>query len=489
MLGIGYIYGHLLFAAISLTIAFAFAISALRIPGFRTDAWNAALYATSTATGLTGLWMASSGSLAAARAFFGAVGILFMLVTAGAHAQYAGLVLTPPERRRHLWQVIAYLLVGALVGDRHPDRPVRSRPHGHQPGVGRQCHDAAALVVEGVRADRLLPRQHSDQRAAAPGRRAARVRAAHVAVAMLATPAVVLWELSIAVGLNHLLPVAGYFAGLLGLHGALVLIERFRNLSESGGVLGGFVIERRIGGGGMADVFLGYRKLEGPLQGVVRRAAVKRLRAEYAEDPNFVRMFLAEARTASRLSHPNIVKLYDAGTHKDQLFLAMELVDGASLAQLFHALTRAERRLSLDAVVEIATQLSDALDYVHALRDDDGTPAADGPSRRLAAEHPRRPQGLVKLADFGIARSADHSRHTEAGVLKGKISYMALEQIRGESYDHRVDLYAAGVILFELATGHRLHEGRSEPALLFSLLKGETPPLDRLGEVTAPLAT
>jgi serine/threonine-protein kinase len=147
-----------------------------------------------------------------------------------------------------------------------------------------------------------------------------------------------------------------------------------------------------------------------------------------------------------------------------------------------------DAHLSSDAVVELAVQVCDALAYVHSRADEAGRPLdlvhRDISPHNLLVDR----SGTVKLADFGIARSADRMSQTATGMLKGKVSYMAPEQLRGETYDQRVDLYALGVVLFELATGHRLYEGLSEQALVFHVVNGDPPPLDRLTDVSPPLA-
>jgi hypothetical protein len=486
--GVAYAYGHLLFSAISLTIAFAFAVSALRVAALRSDLWNAAIYFSMVLMGLAEMRMASGGTILAARFYLVMGAVIFVLTSVGAHVQYARLVFTPEQQQRSRRRLGFYALVGVcmvsgiLSGLFDGGRVHTNTLWGAHATVisctwwGALFMGLASFGNPLVNAPVLL----------APGPRALERRL--VAGAMFGGPVFVVWEILVVAGYSPYVPITGYFVTLLGLNGAMVLIERFRNLSESGGMLGGYVIERRLGGGGMADVFLGYRESTSPARGTAQCAAIKRLRSEYANNPQFVEMFLEEARVASRLSHPNVVNLYEVGKTEGDLFMAMEVVDGASLAHIFHMLRGRGERLPAEAAVELAIQLCDALEYVHSLKDDAGR-SLDLVHRDVSPQNVLVDKtGVVKLADFGIARSADRSSHTATGVMKGKIAYMAPEQLRGEPYDHRVDLYAMGVVLFELGTGHRLYEGVSEQALLFHIVKGDPPPLNRLDDVPAPLA-
>jgi serine/threonine protein kinase len=164
------------------------------------------------------------------------------------------------------------------------------------------------------------------------------------------------------------------------------------------------------------------------------------------------------------------------------------VVDGASLSHVFQMLRHRNERLPTDALVEVGLQLCDALEYVHGVTDDDGRPLSlvhrDVSPQNVLLDR----TGVVKLADFGIARSTGRSSHTATGVIKGKFSYMAPEQLRGESYDHRVDLYALGVVLFEMSTGQRLYDSVSEQGLLMQVAKGEPPSLQKLDDVFPPFA-
>src|SRR5262249_11357738 len=155
----------------------------------------------------------------------------------------------------------------------------------------------------------------------------------------------------------------------------------------------------------------------------------------------------------------NIVTLKDVGVERGELYLAMELVEGPTLSSMLRGLRAKQQPLQLTAALEVLLQVSDALDYTHRLADIDGHPLRlvhrDVSPQNILVDC----TGVAKLADFGIARSAGQSTRTRTGMLKGKINYMAPEQIRGEAYDHRVDLWALGVVLYEMLSGVRMYDG------------------------------
>jgi hypothetical protein len=483
-----YTYGHLLTVAFSLTMALAFAVSALRVPNMKDDFWNAATYTATMLAGIVEMWLALEPSALGARTYFSVVALLYMIVTVGFHAQYAKLALPPDRQRAYHLGVLGYALWGALliVGFYTGvlDGGVMRTPSVwgvHTMVIGAPWW--SALIIFSFTLGNIALNFELLLRA---GPHLAERRV--VAVPMLLAPVVVVYELLICVGVNPYLPIGGYFAAMVGLSGIFLLAERVRRLAKSGPVVGGYVIDARLGGGGMADVFLAHREGAGELKGVVHRVAVKRLRPEYAADPAFVRMFLDEARLVARLSHPNIVTLHDVGRDQGELYLAMELIEGATLSEIMRVVRAGQGTFTTAVAIEIGVQLCDALDYAHTLKDEGGRPLElvhrdVSPQNVLVDE-----AGHVKLADFGIARSVDRSAETATGVLKGKLSYMAPEQIRGERYDHRVDLYAVGILLFEIVTGTRPYDSKSDATLLFEILKGKPAQLDRLDAISTPLA-
>lgn len=228
---------------------------------------------------------------------------------------------------------------------------------------------------------------------------------------------------------------------------------------------GDYVLERRLGVGGMAETFAARR---GAMQ---QRVCVKRVLPAFSCDPDFVRQFQSEARLAGRLRHSNVVGVVDFGLVEDELYLALELVEGVDLRALL--LHQPERRLPEDVAALIALELAYALEYAHAeqIVHRDVTPSNVLLSVR----------GEVKLADFGVAKALTSSAiPTASGVHKGKVPYMAPEQMKGGAIDGRTDVFSLGVTLFEMLAGRRPYVGAHDVEVMMRMLGGERPTLREL---------
>jgi hypothetical protein len=226
-----------------------------------------------------------------------------------------------------------------------------------------------------------------------------------------------------------------------------------------GGTLAGYVVEERIAVGGMAEIYRASRP--GPA-GFAKQVAIKVVLPELARDPEFVRMFLDEARLAARLSSPHLVQVFDAGQEGETYFLVMEYVDGMDLASLLAQ----QGPLPLALGAHLGRQLCAALADLHEATDADGKQLQVvhrdvSPGNVLLSL-----QGDVKLGDYGIAKALAGGLRTERGTLKGKLAYLSPEQARGEPVDVRTDIYGLGLVLFEGLTGQRYLEARGEPELL-----------------------
>ena len=221
-----------------------------------------------------------------------------------------------------------------------------------------------------------------------------------------------------------------------------------------------YELSKRIGRGGMADVFLGRDRL------LDRQVAIKVLFPEFAIDPNFVERFRREAQAAANLSHPNIVSVYDWGKHSGTYFIAMEFVDGRTLADIL----RSNGHITAKQAAEIASEVAAALNFAHEA----GLVHRDiKPANILIGSN-----GQVKVADFGIARamnSATESNLTQAGAVMGTATYFSPEQAQGAQPDPRSDLYSLGIVMYEMVAGrppvhrrepgeHRLQAGPRPPA-------------------------
>lgn len=208
-----------------------------------------------------------------------------------------------------------------------------------------------------------------------------------------------------------------------------------------------YLIERRLAAGGMAEVFVAKRM--GP-HGFEKRVALKRILPQFAIDADFVHMFIDEARLAARLSHANIVQVFDFGQHEGSFYIAMELIDGSNVNQLLRAVALRDEAVPLDVALHIVSEAAHALAYAHALRDDQGEPLRIvhrdvSPANLLLTR-----DGHVKLSDFGIARAASFEARTQTGQLRGKLGYMSPEQVLGRELDGRSDVFTLTTILTEM---------------------------------------
>ena len=235
--------------------------------------------------------------------------------------------------------------------------------------------------------------------------------------------------------------------------------------------LGRYTPIATLGAGGMADVYLAVAR---GMEGFNKLAVVKRLRA--SSDQLQIKMFLDEARLAGRLNHPNIVHTYEVGESKGSYFIAMEYLEGQSLdrvARLFRSLGGGES-FPEPLAARVLVSLLKALHYTHELRDYDGTPLhcvhRDVSPQNVYLTY----TGEVKLLDFGIAKAALNTTVTESGEIKGKVRYMSPEQVGGVEVDRRADVYAAGVVLWELLARRKLHEGDAM-ATMKSIVNDEPP--------------
>ncbi|MGE0869130.1 MAG: protein kinase [Kofleriaceae bacterium] len=223
---------------------------------------------------------------------------------------------------------------------------------------------------------------------------------------------------------------------------------------------GKYVLIRKIGTGGMAEVFLARTTVA---QGLNKTLVIKKIHSAYARSRQFVTMFVDEAKIALSLNHPNIIHVFDFGAVGDTYFLAMEYVEGVDLLRLLQEAAKARLRMPYGISAYIVQQISKGLDYAHRKPDEFGQPLGIvhrdiSPQNILLSW-----DGSVKIVDFGIARARDV--HEEQGVIKGKFAYMSPEQARGEPVDCRSDVFAAGIVLFELVCARPLFHGKGKEAL------------------------
>ncbi len=238
---------------------------------------------------------------------------------------------------------------------------------------------------------------------------------------------------------------------------------------------GRYELHKKIAQGGMAEVFLATRT--GEIGGFKREVAIKRLFPHYVDQEESINMFIDEARIAARLSHPNIVQIYDLGVVDDSFFIAMEYVEGTDLRRLCEQGVDKKNFLSRPLAVHIIAEVAAGLQYAHTRTDDQGRPMNVvhrdvSPQNILISV-----DGAVKLCDFGIARAESRLTHTQAGEFKGKFAYMSPEQFGRGDLDHRSDIFTLGIVLYEITVATRLFRSRTEYETMRKITEGEvTPP-------------
>lgn len=227
----------------------------------------------------------------------------------------------------------------------------------------------------------------------------------------------------------------------------------------------------------MAEVFVGEAE---SLQGFKKRVAIKRVLPHLVENRKFLAMFLDEARLSLRLNHANVVQVFDIGRSGNTYFIVMEYVDGTNLKGLSEHLLTLGESIPMELACFIITEVCRGLAYAHGLKDSEGhllgiVHRDVSPPNILLSK-----QGEVKIVDFGLAKATSQLEHTDPGVVKGKFAYLSPESAWGRNVDLRADVFACGVILWELLTGQRLFLGQSDIETVELVRRAEVPPVRRI---------
>lgn len=225
-----------------------------------------------------------------------------------------------------------------------------------------------------------------------------------------------------------------------------------------------------IATGGMATVYFGHLRTAG---GVEQRVAIKEMLPHLAKSSEFVRMFFDEARLASRIHHPNVVSTLDMTESDGSHALILDFVEGPSLQQIMKYLAERGGTMPLDITLRIFLDILAGLHAAHELLDEDGKPLNlvhrdVSPQNMLVGT-----DGITKITDFGIARAESRLSTTRTGSVKGKVPYMSPEQVKSLPIDRRTDVYAAGVILWEMLTSQRLVQGETDVAMIYQVTDRE----------------
>jgi serine/threonine protein kinase len=247
---------------------------------------------------------------------------------------------------------------------------------------------------------------------------------------------------------------------------------------------GKYQLIKKLATGGMAEVWLARQT---GIEGFAKNVVVKRILPHLSEDAEFVAMFGNEARIAALFNHPNIAQVYEFGEANGTYFIAMEYIHGEDLGRVMRKAYNAGGWLPLQLAIRIVASACEGLYYAHMRADDAGRPLKvvhrDISPQNILVSF----DGSVKLVDFGIAKAADQASMTKSGAIKGKFAYMAPEQAAGKPLDHRADIFAIGLVLYELVTGQRPLKRESELGTLQAALECNIPAPSEIAEVPAEL--
>jgi serine/threonine protein kinase len=237
--------------------------------------------------------------------------------------------------------------------------------------------------------------------------------------------------------------------------------------------LGRFLLVRRLAIGGMAEIYLAHTR---GIEGFEKFVVLKRILPQFAANEEFIKMFTDEARIAATLHHPNVAQVYEIGQAGGSYFFTMEYVHGEDVRNIIKQSIRSGRPIPLEHAIFIVLGTAAGLHYAHEKKTPRGEPLGIvhrdvSPSNVLVTF-----DGCVKLVDFGIAKAASRQVETRTGTLKGKLAYMSPEQCRGEPLDRRSDVFAIGILLYELTTGTKLFNGDTEFAIMNQIVNQDVPP-------------
>jgi serine/threonine-protein kinase len=242
------------------------------------------------------------------------------------------------------------------------------------------------------------------------------------------------------------------------------------------------VIEK-LESGGMAEVF---RAESTGLQGFRKQVAIKRVLPHLSRKSRFIEMFLDEARLSAQLSHSNCVQVFDIGVGDDAYFIVMEFVDGANLKSIATSMRNQGRSFPIPAATYLAHEICKGLSYAHELTDRSGISLHlvhrdVSPPNVLVTKY-----GEVKIVDFGLAKASSQLEQSEPGIIKGKFSYLSPEAALAQEVDCRADIFAVGIILWELLASRRLFDGDSDVQILYKVQAAQVPPISQINRNVPP---
>lgn len=253
---------------------------------------------------------------------------------------------------------------------------------------------------------------------------------------------------------------------------------------ESTESFGKYTLIERVAVGGMAEIF--KAKTHG-IDGFEKLLAIKRLHRRLCDDQDFAMMLVDEAKISVQLNHANIGQVFDLGYFNNQYFIVMEYIDGLDMHQVLRMLSRRRQRIPKEVAVYVAAQACEALHYAHNKTDADGR-SLEIIHRDVSPQNVMVSRdGEVKLVDFGIAKARMRAQQTQAGIIKGKFYYMSPEQANGKKIDRRTDVYAVGILLYEMLAGKNPYEEVEDAELLQRVRQAEFAPITQATDVDGEL--
>jgi serine/threonine-protein kinase len=227
----------------------------------------------------------------------------------------------------------------------------------------------------------------------------------------------------------------------------------------------------------MAEVFVAE---SAGIEGFKKTVAIKRVLPHLSEKKRFIAMFLDEARLSAHLNHSNVVQVFDIGVGDNTYFIVMEYVDGADLKQVINHVREQGRPFPIEQAVYICVKMCEGLAYAHETTNESGellhvVHRDISPPNVLISKH-----GEIKIVDFGLAKASTQLEKSEAGIIKGKFSYLAPEAAHGQEVDARADIFAVGIILWEMLAGRRLFQGTSDYETVKQVQGASVPPISRV---------
>ena len=234
-------------------------------------------------------------------------------------------------------------------------------------------------------------------------------------------------------------------------------------------------ITERVAAGGMAEVFRGVAE---SMRGFKKNVAIKRILPALTKNKKFVAMFLDEARLSLSLQHANIVQVFDIGHTEDTYFIVMEFVDGVDLKAILDWRRRIGKRVPVAHSLYVIMEICKGISYAHELTNQENEAPLGIVHRDISPPNVlMSKQGEVKVVDFGLAKATSQVEVTDPGVVKGKMSYLSPEAARGEEVDSRADIFAVGILLYEMLTGKRLFYGETDYQTVELVRNAKIPPL------------